>query len=99
MVLNIEVDAWAIDILSVERPNGYRTFLFIIKMEVIPYVGPHLSVGVDRITITVDGIGEGLLELDTPLKNENCDYSNLVCLTDITVIINITKDMSAIMID
>ncbi|MBU3171480.1 DUF3888 domain-containing protein [Clostridium estertheticum] len=52
------VDPWAIDILSVERPNGYRTFVFVIKMEVTPYVGPHLGVGVDRITITVDGIDE-----------------------------------------
>ncbi|MBZ9688868.1 DUF3888 domain-containing protein [Clostridium estertheticum] len=52
------VDPWNIDILSVERPNGYRTFVFVIKMEVIPYVGPHLGVGVDRITITVDGTGE-----------------------------------------
>ncbi|MBU3176848.1 DUF3888 domain-containing protein [Clostridium estertheticum] len=54
MGLNIEVDPWAIDILSVERPTGYRTFVFVIKMDVIPYVGPHLGVGVDRITITID---------------------------------------------
>lgn len=47
------VDSGDIDILSVERPS-----YFVIKMEVMPYIGPHLSVGVDRITITVDGIGE-----------------------------------------
>lgn len=52
------VDPWAIDILSAERPNGYRTFLFVLKIQVKPYVGPHLGVGVDRITITVNGAGD-----------------------------------------
>lgn len=51
------VDPWNIDILSVERPNGYRTFLFVLKVQVTPYVGPHLDVGVDRLTITIHGTG------------------------------------------
>lgn len=52
------VDPWSIDILSVERPNGYSTFVFVIKIQVIPYIGPHIGVGVDHIIITVDGTGE-----------------------------------------
>lgn len=51
------VDPWDINILSIERPNGYRTFVFVLKIQVIPYVGPHLDVGVDNLTITVDGVG------------------------------------------
>lgn len=51
------VDPWDINILSVERPSGYRTFSFVIKIQVIPYVGPHLGVGIDRITLTVSGTG------------------------------------------
>ena len=47
------VDPWQPDILSIERPNGYRTFLFIIKLEVAPYLGAHNSIGVDHITIKV----------------------------------------------
>jgi hypothetical protein len=50
------VDPWDINILSVERPNDF--FVFVIKMEVRPYVGPHLGVGVDHITITVQGAPE-----------------------------------------
>lgn len=42
-----------IKILSVERPKGYRTFHFIVKIETTPYTGPHNSVGVDHITIKV----------------------------------------------
>lgn len=47
------VDPYAVRILRAERPNGYRTFLFEITMEVMPYYGPHNSVGVDHITIKV----------------------------------------------
>lgn len=47
------VDPWQPDILSIERPNGYRTFVFVIKLEVAPYLGAHNPIGVDRITIRV----------------------------------------------
>lgn len=51
-------DPWDVDILNIERPNGYRTFLFILKLKVIPYYGPHIGVGVDYITISVSGTGK-----------------------------------------
>lgn len=47
------VDPWQPDVLSIERPNGYRTFLFIIKLEVMPYLGAHNSIDVDHITLRV----------------------------------------------
>ncbi len=47
------VDPWQPDILYIKRPNGYRTFLFEIKLEVAPYLGPHCSIGVDHITLMV----------------------------------------------
>ena len=47
------VNPWQPRVLSVERPNGYRTFLFIIKLEVAPYLGAHNSIGVDQITLRV----------------------------------------------
>lgn len=40
-------------ILSIERPNGYRTFVFVIKLEIMPYLGAHIPIGVDHITISV----------------------------------------------
>lgn len=48
-------------ILKVERSNGYRTFLFEITIEVVPYYGPHNSVGVDHITIKV-GANKAIVE-------------------------------------
>ncbi|WP_160680834.1 DUF3888 domain-containing protein [Clostridium sp. C8-1-8] len=48
------VEPWANDIVSIERPNGDRTSYFIIEIEIMPYTGPHNSVGIDRITISID---------------------------------------------
>jgi hypothetical protein len=51
-------EPYDIDILNVYRPNGYRTFDFLIQLQVMPYVGAHNIVGVDNITIEVSyGIG------------------------------------------
>lgn len=47
------VDPWQPKILSIERPEGYRTFSFIIKLKVLPYLGAHNSIGVDHITVSV----------------------------------------------
>ena len=46
-------DPWSDTILSIERPNGYRTYYFVIELEVIPYYGPHNSVGIDHLTISI----------------------------------------------
>jgi hypothetical protein len=43
-----------VKILSIQRSNGYRTFYFVIKVEVMPYQGAHNSVGLDHITLSVD---------------------------------------------
>jgi hypothetical protein len=44
-------DSSFIKILNIERPNGYRTSHFIINIEVEPFIGPHITVGKDRISI------------------------------------------------
>jgi hypothetical protein len=47
------VDPWWINILNIERPYGYRSFTFIMKLKVNPYLGAHNSIGVDHITIKI----------------------------------------------
>lgn len=47
------VDPWQADIQYIERSHGYRTYLFQIKLEVMPYIGPHRTVGEDLITLEV----------------------------------------------
>ncbi|EGW37466.1 DUF3888 domain-containing protein [Desulfosporosinus sp. OT] len=53
----------SIEIIEVERPMGYRSFLFALKLQVKSYIGPHLDVGVDQLTIRV-GSGEGEVKVE-----------------------------------
>jgi hypothetical protein len=43
-------DPWSDIILSIERQGASH---FLIKLEVMPYYGPHNSVGIDHITISI----------------------------------------------
>lgn len=47
------VHPYQISILSMERIKGYRSFEFTVTIEVIPVVGPHISVGKDRLTFYI----------------------------------------------
>ncbi|GAA0774252.1 hypothetical protein GCM10008908_23780 [Clostridium subterminale] len=51
------VDPYSIYINSISRPNGYRSFVFDISLQVNPYIGPHILVGTDNIDFTVEGNG------------------------------------------
>ena len=44
---------YSVKILEAYRANGYRGFDFRLKIELHPYVGPHLEVGLDYITIRI----------------------------------------------
>jgi hypothetical protein len=54
-------DSSSIKILNIERPNGNRTLHFIINIEVKPFIGPHITVGKDRITIELSYPGTQVL--------------------------------------
>ncbi|NIK76413.1 hypothetical protein FHS15_001538 [Paenibacillus castaneae] len=41
------------NIVQIERSNGFRGFIFLITVEVMPVVGPHIAVGKDRITFQI----------------------------------------------
>lgn len=47
------LDPWSYKFLSLDKLPNFN-YSYIIKLEVIPYVGPHLSVGIDHITLKVD---------------------------------------------
>lgn len=74
------VDPWDYKILSVERPNGYRSFVFVLKIEIIPYVGPHIGVGVDRLTIEVQGAGTVKVKNFKHIRNYELppNYQNII---------------------
>lgn len=60
----------SIEILQIERPMGYRSFQFTLKLQVQPFIGPHLPVGVDQLTISVgSGAGEVKVEKFEHIKS------------------------------
>jgi hypothetical protein len=44
---------YQVEIVNVDRIGGFRTFHFIITLETTPVVGPHISVGKDRLTFEI----------------------------------------------
>lgn len=51
------VAPYTVNVVHIERPNGYRTFFYRLKLQVNSYIGPHISVGLDYLTVTIDGSG------------------------------------------
>ncbi|WP_182629376.1 DUF3888 domain-containing protein [Clostridium chromiireducens] len=45
-------DLFGIKFLKIERPS-YRSFEFIIKLQIRPFVGAHNTIGIDDITIRI----------------------------------------------
>lgn len=56
------VAPYTVNVINVERPNGYRTFFFRLKLQVNSYIGPHINVGLDNLTVTIDGSGNVKIE-------------------------------------
>lgn len=44
---------YQVEIVNLERIGGFRTFHFLITLETTPVVGPHISVGKDRLTFEI----------------------------------------------
>lgn len=44
---------YQINILKMERTNGYRGFMFLVTIEITPVVGPHIPVGKDQLTYSI----------------------------------------------
>lgn len=54
---------YQIEIVEVKRVGGFRGFHFLITLEATPVVGPHISVGKDRMTLEVDPTIDGNVRL------------------------------------
>lgn len=63
-----QYDLFGLEFLKIERPNGYRSFSFIIVIEVRPFIGAHNTLGIDEITIKIEP-GEVKVEKFKHLKS------------------------------
>jgi hypothetical protein len=48
-------DLWNMKFLNIQRLEGYRSFAFTIRVEVQPFIGAHNTVGIDEMTIRIEG--------------------------------------------
>lgn len=44
---------YQVSVISAERVGGYRSFDFLVKVQTDAVVGPHITVGIDRITFHI----------------------------------------------
>ncbi len=63
------VAPYSVYVLNAERPDGYRSFFFRLKLQVNSYIGPHNGVGLDYITATVGGTGDVKIEKFEHIKS------------------------------
>ncbi|MCB2357095.1 DUF3888 domain-containing protein [Clostridium estertheticum] len=74
------VAPYTVYVLSAERPNGYRSIVFNIKLKVNSYIGPHLGVGLDYITVIVGGTGDIEIKKFEHIKSYELppNYQNII---------------------
>ncbi|WP_233163312.1 MULTISPECIES: DUF3888 domain-containing protein [unclassified Cohnella] len=57
-----------VNVIESHRVNGFRGFILSITLDVTPVVGPHISVGEDRLTFEISAGPKVKLENYTHLK-------------------------------
>lgn len=74
------VAPYDVPILSIERIGENGTFDFRMKLELHPYVGPHLDVGLDYITVRVNPVDKVKIEKFEHIKSYELPsyYQNIV---------------------
>lgn len=58
-----------IEVLRADRLGEYRTFDFLLKLQVLPYVGPRVNVGTDYITLRINAIDKVKVEKFEHIKS------------------------------
>ena len=62
-----------VQVLNTERLMGYRSFSFSLKIKVSSYIGPHLNIGDDYITIKIEGGDKVTIEKFEHIKSYYLD--------------------------
>jgi hypothetical protein len=80
LTVSPSVGLYNITVLSATREGEYRTFDFLLKLELHPYVGPHLGVGLDNITLRVNPVNNVTIEKYEHIKSYDLpkNYQNII---------------------
>lgn len=60
-----EVYPYFVNVTNVKRVNGFRSYHFLITLEVVPTVGPHIPVGKDSLTFDLSLMNPNNVKLVT----------------------------------
>jgi hypothetical protein len=60
-----EVYPYFVNVTNVQRVNGFRGFHFLITLEAVPTVGPHIPVGKDSLTFDISPMNPNNVKLIT----------------------------------
>lgn len=60
-----EVYPYFVNVTNVKRVNGFRSYHFLITLEVVPTVGPHIPVGKDSLTFDLSLLNPNNVKLVT----------------------------------
>ncbi|MDP4152972.1 MAG: DUF3888 domain-containing protein [Bacillota bacterium] len=66
-------DPWSYKFLKIEKTPG-KNYSYTVQLEAQPYVGPHLSVGADRITLGID-LGQITIEQFEHIKSYELPFN------------------------
>ncbi|EHJ00422.1 cell wall binding repeat-containing protein [Clostridium sp. DL-VIII] len=76
------VAPYYVHVLNADRLMGYRSFSFRLKLEVDSYIGPHLNIGDDYITLKIEGGDKVTIEKFEHIKSYYLDlpsnYQNII---------------------
>lgn len=64
ITIDPHVYPYDIKVIQVQRIEGFRSFHFLYTLDVEPVVGPHLSVGKDRLVFEISPIIPDLVKLN-----------------------------------
>ncbi len=56
----VDYNLYDVKFLDIVRTKGYRTFDFIVKVQVCPFIGAYHTIGVDNLTISINAGGAWL---------------------------------------
>lgn len=62
-----------VHVLNAERTMGYRSFSYRLKLEVGSYIGPHIDIGDDYITVKIEGVDKVTIENFEHIKSYYLD--------------------------
>jgi hypothetical protein len=61
---HVAFDISSVDILQAKKTNGFDLYAYVVKLRVMPYVGPHNNIGTDILTFKIGNLENNIVLLE-----------------------------------